>query len=617
MRPGTVLVESRELVRLAVAPTEVRNRRALGAALAKVGVPPAVVARATDQKRKWVSIPGRFLPGDVARIVAIRGVHAEPASERVGVVSPSVRRLVGRLDETGRPVDGLELALDTLLRGQAGTATVVRDAGGRRFESPNAPGTAPRAGHTIALTINYALQDICDRALADAVDRMGAAGGDIVVMDPHTGAVLALASRRPDPRTWAATPISEPYEPGSTLKPFFAAKLLELGRARADEVVNTHDGEWTLDGRRITDSHKAPRMSLREVIMQSSNIGIVQFASRLSPRESFETLRDIGLGTPTGVPYPAEAAGTLREPARWSRTSAASLAMGYEVAVTPLQLAAAYAAIANGGELLEPALVKEVRDADGHSVFRQSRRAVRRVMPAAIAESVREMLVETVAHGTALEADLSTFQVAGKTGTARRVSRGQGYVTADYTASFVGLFPSESPQYVIVVKIDNPRGGVYYGGKAAAPVSKLVLEAAIAARDAALNRTALAVRGKPAVASVAPATVDAPLATAVGTAAGPAPDSAAPRAVAAAPRAAPVARTVTIDLARPAAEPSDAPTRRPVPDVHGLPLRDAVRTLHTAGFRVDLATGPAGATRPVAGTPTRGGTVVRLFRGRP
>ena len=611
---GTTLVESRELVRLSVAPTELKNPKALAAALLTAGVPRAVAARATDQRRKWVAIPGRFLPADVARIVPMRGVYAEPAAERVGVVSPSVRRLVGRLDDAGRPVDGLELALDSTLRGEQGTATVVRDARGRRFESPTAPGTAARPGHTVALTINYALQDICDRALADAVRRMGADGGDIVVLDPHSGQVLALASRRPDPRTSAATAISEPYEPGSTLKPFIAAKLLELGRAREDDVVNTHDGEWVLDGRRITDSHKAARMTLREVIMQSSNIGIVQFAARLSPREEFEALRDVGVGIPTGVPYPAEAAGTLREPARWSRTSPASIAMGYEVTVTPLQLAAAYAAIANGGELVEPALVKEIRDADGTPVFRHARRVVRRVMPAGVARAVRGMLVETVAHGTAVDADLSTFQVAGKTGTARRVSRGQGYVRADYTASFVGLFPSEDPQYVIVVKLDNPRGGVYYGGKTAAPVSKVVLEAAIAARDAALDRSALAGRGKPVGRESAAA--DAPLIAHVPVTAdsGAPPDPAAVAAVAAAPRPRAPVRTVTIDLTAPIDERRAPAARRPVPDVHGLPLRDAVRTLHGAGFLVDLAGGPAGETRPAAGTIARAGSVVRLYR---
>lgn len=613
---GATIVESRELVQVRVAPREVRDRKALGKALARARVPGEWVRRATDVKRAWVEVPGRFLHSDVAPLVAMRGVYATPVAERLLVASPGTRRIVGRVGDDGRAVDGVELALDSVLRGERGTVRVLRDARGRSFESPTAPGVAARSGNTVVLTINHALQDICERALADAVDRMGADGGDVVVMDPHSGAVLAMAGLRADPRATAATALSEPFEPGSTLKPFIAAKLLELGRARPDEVVNTHDGTYVLDGRTITDAHKAPSMSLTEVIMQSSNIGIVQFAARLSPREEFEALRDAGFGTPTGVPYPAEAAGTLREPRRWSRTSAASMAMGYEVAVTPLQLVAAYGAIANGGELLEPALVKEIRSADGNVLFRHERRVVRRVMPTQIAREIRVMLVETVAKGTALEADLSTFQVGGKTGTARRAAGGKGYEANRYTASFVGLFPAHDPQYVILVKLDNPIGESYYGGKTAAPVSKVVLEAAIAARDAALDRGALAarVRSRPPI-ELAAAGKRNSLALQ---------QSASARSSSAIAAAAPETTTtrrpsISVLPARAAGVATRPPaTPRAVPDVRELPLRSAVRALHEAGFRVALgdASGDGTTTSPSAGTLLRAGSTVRLLYGR-
>jgi cell division protein FtsI (penicillin-binding protein 3) len=600
---GLPLVQSRELVRLSVAPREVKDRRALVTALARAGVPAAWTARAADVKRAWVAIPGRYLPTDVGPAVAMRGVYAQPMGERVAVASDGMRRIVGRMNGEGEPVDGIELALDSVLQGVKGASAVVRDARGRSFESPAAPGVAARAGNTVVLTINHSLQDIADRALADAAARMGAEGGDIVVVDPHGGAVLAMASRRPDPRSTAATALVEPFEPGSTLKPFIAAALLGRGRARADEVVNTHDGTWVYNGRTITDSHKAERMTLAEVIQQSSNIGIVQFAARLSPREEFETLRDLGFGAPTGVPYPSEAAGTLKPPGAWSKPTAASMAMGYEVTVTPLQLAMAYAAIANGGELLEPALVKEVRTPEGEVVYERARRVVRRVMSPEIARQMRAMLVGTVASGTAVDADLATFDVAGKTGTARRTSPGRGYVARQYTASFVGLFPAEEPQYVILVKLDNPVGA-YYGGKTAAPISKVVLEAAIAARDAALDRRALARQERPR----APLPRD--------TTAGARRTPGAPRLAALPARETDVAGSVpfVVNLAEPVkARPAVLPLRA-VPDVRGLPLRAAVRALHRAGFRVQLGTGPAGATSPAAGTMVRPGAVVRLLR---
>ena len=636
---GQTIVQSRELVQLRVAPREVKDRRALARALARARVPAEWVRRATDVKRAWVEIPGRFLPSDVAAASAMRGVHVSPVADRVLVASPGTRRIVGRVGPDGRAVDGIELALDSVLRGRQGTATVLRDAHGRSFESPTAPGVAATAGHTVVLTINHALQDICERALADAVDRMAADGGDIVVMDPHSGAVLAMAGLRPDPRATAATALSEPFEPGSTLKPFIAAKLLELKRARPDETIDTHDGVLVRDGRTITDTHKAPSMTLTEVIMQSSNVGIVQFAERLSPREEFETLRDLGIGAPSGLPYPAEASGTLREPRRWSKTSAASLAMGYEVAVTPVQLVAAYASIANGGELLEPALVKEIRSADGDVLFKHERRVVRRVMPPDIARQVREMLLQTVSRGTAQEAFLSTFEMGGKTGTARVTDGAKGYQANRYTASFIGVFPADDPQYVILVKLDNPAGGVYYGGKAAAPVSKVVIEAAIAARDAALNRGVLAARARvrpeaetasaagkrgslalrdaasPATVPALPADSDAARAGNSLRAGGGGPAHyAAPAAALRVADPVPAPRISVLPARAPRPAPRPPATPRAVPDVRGLPLRAAVRVLHEAGFRVALAgaSGGAAETWPAAGTMLRAGATIRL-----
>ncbi|GLC26481.1 penicillin-binding protein 3 [Roseisolibacter agri] len=622
---GRVLVESRELVHLRVAPREVTDRDALRKRLSAAGVPAEWVKRATDVKRAWVEIPGRYLPSDVAPATAMRGVHAVPSIDRVLSTSPAVRRIVGRVDERGKPVDGIELALDSVLLGQRGTALMLRDARGGRMASPSVQSVEARPGHSVTLTLNQGLQDIAERALSEAVAKAEATGGDIVVLEPHRGEILALASQRQDPRATAATAISEPFEPGSTIKPFMAAALLQRKRTHLDEVVNTENGVWRYGKRTITDVHKAPQMSLREIIRESSNIGIVKLAMKLSPREQYETLRDLGFGAPTGVPYPAEASGTLHPPTRWSATTAASLAMGYEMAATPLQLAAAYGAIANGGLLLEPALVKEIRDAEGDVKFRHEARPVRRVMPPEIAETMRGLLRSVVDSGTATDADLASYTLGGKSGTVRRTEGGR-YASGKYNAVFAGIFPVDNPQFVIIVKIDNP-SGVYYGGKVASPVSKVVLQAALAARDAALDRASLAH-------SVLPANRDAyrPKDTVVKKAA-------AESALAA--RAAAPAVPVELQREMPAAEVGDAnaepvkvvvelPARpapatvlppRAVPAVQGLPVRDAVFALHRAGFRVRLADAPrsgvapsAGRTQPVAGAVARAGAMVTLFR---
>ena len=584
---GEVLVESREMVRLRIAPREVRNRARLGKLMTRAGIGADWVSRATDSTNKWVEIPGLFLPTDVAMVTATRGVHPVPVLNRVAPPSEGLRRIIGRTADGGVAVDGVELALDSLLQGVAGSATLLKDSRGRRFASPSEDGTAARPGHSVTLTINAGLQDIAERALGDAVTKMGAQGGDIVILDPQSGAIRALSSRRADPRATAATALTEPYEPGSTLKPFIAAALLERGRARVDEEMNTYGGKWTYNGRTFEDDHKASSFTLADVIRFSSNIGIVQFAQRLTPREQYEVLRDAGFGAPTGATYPSESPGRLAPPKSWTQQSSASLAMGYEIMVTPLQLAAAYAAIANGGELLQPALIKEIHSADGALQFRQERRVVRRLMSSAVARTMRGMLKSVVDGGTAEGSSLATFDVAGKTGTAK-VARNGHYVKGAYTASFVGMFPADAPQIVILVKLDNPTKSIY-GGKAAAPVTKTILEAAIAARDAALDRRGLA--SAPRRLAAAPLADD------------PAPETVASTVMTESAGSVPF----EIFLEQPGRPARVIAGARAVPSVQGLPLRAAARVLHRAGFRVIVARGaleqwPAAGTMAAAGS---------------
>ncbi|HEX6250527.1 MAG TPA: penicillin-binding transpeptidase domain-containing protein [Gemmatimonadaceae bacterium] len=619
---GAMLVESRELTRLSVAPHEVKNLDAVVRELRKAGVPRAALARLREPGRKWVDLPGAFPPVDVAGLSGTRGVYPKPVVDRVYAPSGGVRRIVGRLDADGRPLDGLELALDSLLRGDSARMRLPRDRFGRPMAGPDGAATLPRPGATVTLTLNRALQDICERALAVAVDTLGASGGDIVVLNPHSGEILAMASRRADPRATANTAISEPFEPGSTLKPFIAAALLARGRARPDEVIGTYNGVMQLERRTIRDVHKAPEMTLADVIRHSSNIGIVRFSDRLSQREKYELLRDLGFGTPTGVPLPAEASGTLREPKHWSRQTPASLMMGYEIAVTPLQLAAAYATLANGGVLMEPQLIREVRSAGGEVLYRAEPRALRRIFTPGSADAVRSMLLSVVDSGTAMQAELANYRVGGKSGTARRVIRGR-YAPGRYTASFVGVFPVDAPQYVMVVKLDDPQGAIY-GGQTAAPLTRVVLQAALAARDAALDRTSLAAVNRGTLDSFAPIRrTPLPPDSAVAarpTLALPAERAPAETLIAIAPpprppRVLPPETTRTFDVpvtVRQASAAYAGARPRPVPDVSGVSVRDAVRALHDAGFRVVVQRGMAGRVEPAPGTLLRPGAVVRV-----
>jgi cell division protein FtsI (penicillin-binding protein 3) len=600
---GNVLVQSREMFRISVAPNEVKNPTALSRELRNLGIAREWIKASLDKRKKWVTLPEMFVASDIAQLVTLAGIHPDAVISREYTTAPGVRRIVGSLDPQGRPLGGIELALDSVLRGDSAISAIARDVRGRRLDSPESWAIVPRAGNNVTLTLNRDLQEICERALARAVDSLDASGGDIVVLNPNTGDVLAMASRRRGQKSVSITAVTEPFEPGSTLKPFIAAALLEKGRARTDEVINTHNGQLVINKRTITDLHKAPQMNLADVIRFSSNIGIVEFGSRLTPREKFETLRDIGVGMATGVPLPGESNGSLTEPAEWSAQSGASVLMGYELAVTPLQLATAYASLANGGELLQPHIIKEIRSPDGAVLYEAKPRVLRRVFSEKIANQVRELLRSVVDSGTAIKADLAAYEVAGKSGTARRTEKGKGYVAGNYTASFVGLFPAQKPQYVVLVKLDSPRRS-YYGGEIAAPVTSVVLRAALAARDAALDRGELASVER-----------DVPLAPPEKPPARDSVDTVATAQTAEIlPRASepvPGAPTVFSLPYRRKTETADR-SLRPVPDVRGLPLRSAVRALHKAGFRVALGTTIGVPTIPAAGTLLAPGSLVKL-----
>jgi membrane peptidoglycan carboxypeptidase len=285
--------------------------------------------------------------------------------------------------------------------------------------------------------------------------------------------------------------------------------------------------------------------------------------------------------------------------------------MGYELSTTALQLALAYATFANGGELLEPALVKEIRAPDGTVRYHHERRVVRRVLTPDVADRMRKMLLNVVENGTALQADLSSFLLAGKTGTPRRTVNGR-YAAQQYNPNFVGLFPGDAPQYVIVVKLTNPRGekGSFYSAATAAPLTKTILQAALAARDVALDRNKLA-SSAGAAASAHPEGASGVTTGASELALRPVAsrDSAwLPSAVDTAMRRG----HYVISLAEEAPKALRTESERAVPDVHGMALRDAVRLLHNAGFHVRLIRGARGETAPAPGTFAAVGTLVRL-----
>ncbi len=605
---GTPLVESREMVSFSIAPRELRpsDRAALARTMKRINVPATFARRALDTTRKWVNLPGQYPVSDAGPMIGMRGVTATYVMARLmALQSRGVRAMVGGLDGD-KAISGLELALDTLLQGVTGSRQLIKTGRGDRLESPDAPITAPVPGSELTLSINYGVQDIAEQALERAVAMNEADGGDVVVLNPRTGEIVALASRTRNGVATKLTAVTDPYEPGSTLKPFIVAQLLADGRTRPDEVINTFNGRLNYRGiRRITDAHVAPRMSVTEVLAQSSNVGIVTLRDRLTNREHYDLLRNLGFGAYTGLSYPGESPGRLRALGRWDQYTPSSLAMGYELTVTPLQLALAYGAIANGGDLMEPTLVREIRNPDGTVRWRHQPRIVRHVFSSEVAQAMREVLKHTITEGTGRSASLTKFALAGKSGTTKLLRNGS-YNSGDYTASFVGLFPADSPQLVVLAKLDRPRGGQVYGGLVAAPILKAIIEGAFASTHTSIDRRALA--SQEIAAPVAPDSLDtepfvAPVPAAVRVARRArieATDGAVPYLMAIAPSS-PAAAAPPV-------------TPRAVPQVAGMSLREALFTLHQQGFRVLVDSVAAGGTSPTAGALVMPGAIIRLHR---
>ncbi|MGH7505264.1 MAG: penicillin-binding transpeptidase domain-containing protein [Longimicrobiales bacterium] len=596
-RDGVPLAGSLERYSIAIAGREVVDTPAVVARLREHAGMSAHAARgAIAEEDGWAVLRGRYDETVRDALDDMRGIHFERVTKRFYPHATLAGELLGMVNASGEALGGIELEFDSLLTGRPGRAIVRRDHRGQALPGQMLRATEPVPGRDVVLTIDVELQEIADDALRQALENTEAASGDLVLVDPRTGEVLAAVSRRRGrpSRNWGG--VTVPYEPGSTLKPFTVAMLLAEGRAELSDSLFGENGSYTIHGRTITDVHAFGWITLEDALRESSNVGIAKAAAVLEADVRYDYLRRFGFGSPTGVKYPSESGGRLRRPAQWSKQSAASLSIGYEISVTPLQMAMAYAALANGGLLLEPRLVRAVRTRDGRVERTFEPRVVRRVVPERVTDQLRDVLADVVEEGTGQRASMGAFRVAGKTGTAR-IAVGGRYVPGAYTATFAGFFPADEPQLVFVVKLDRPRGA-YYGGLTAAPVTRATLEAALAARSTPIDKAAVATAPPADRPAPAIARSNARL-TLVG-----APSAEAP----------PLRRPVVLPVhAHPETE-EGRTAPRAVPDVAGLPLRDAAALLYAAGFHVRVeGTGAAKATVPEAGAKASAGHVVRLI----
>ncbi len=422
----------------------------------------------------------RHLNPDVARQVlalGLPGVNAQREYRRYYPMGEVFSHVVGFNDIDDHGQAGLEKAFDDWLTGRPGLKRVLRDRRGHIIDDLALLRPA-QPGKDLRLSLDARIQYVAYRELSRAVRRHRAKSGSIVVLDPRSGEILAMANqpgfnpnnRRElgDPARYRNRAVTDLFEPGSTAKPFTIAAALESGRFRPDSMVDTAPGHYRVSGFPIRDKHNLGKIDLATIIAKSSNVGASKLAMSIEPEQLWSVFHRVGFGQNTGSGFPGEAGGVLRDYTRWYPLDRATLSFGYGFAVTALQLASAYGVLADDGRYRPPTFIKG-----------QGSNAVEQVLRPRTARLVRRMMEGVVSpQGTGYRAAVPGYAVAGKTGTAKVAVRG-GYARDRYIAAFAGMAPADAPRLVVVVVIHEPGAGQFYGGQVAAPVFSRVMAEAL------------------------------------------------------------------------------------------------------------------------------------------
>lgn len=560
------LAENVALSQISVRPKEVQNPAAAAAFIRK-----AAGSRAESrfragrvQHRMYVRVSQQLNPEQELALttsVLPSGVHVDPVPGRVYPLDDLARSVVGVVGNEGSGLEGLEFVFDRDLKGTSGWATLFQNGRGMAYELPGSMVKLPEPGASLVSTIDLDAQTVTVMKLREAVASTGAKSAMAIFADPRTGDILAMATvdgpgadRRAGHRNRL---VADQYEPGSTFKVLAGCAALEEKVVQPEDSFWVFHGEADLGGFKIHDSHpETGWFTFHRATAHSSNVCYAQIGSKVGSERLYRYARLFGFGQPTRVNLPGEAPGQIRPPSRWSARSLATISIGQEVLVTPLQMLMAYAAVANGGMLLRPRIASALVDEAGRPVRQFPVEQVRRVISEETARTFRSFLREAVVSGTASEAALPWCDVAGKTGTAQKSVEGRGYRPGSYISSFVGMAPADHPRVVGLIILDEPRGA-YYGGSVAAPVWRDIV-------------ATWAVQGH---APVAPKTTVLPTSSA------------------------------------------PAPGGEPIPDVRLLAADRASETLGRAGYeaRVVGSGSRVAAQTPSPGTPAPRGTLVELI----
>jgi cell division protein FtsI/penicillin-binding protein 2 len=459
------------------------------------------IARLLKEKKVGEIILAREIEDDFAREITamlnekeIGGIYLRRGERRYYPSPLSLTQVIGYLGESGEGVSGIEKVFDSEMQGRPGYRYCERDRSRREIHAYRGLQIDPVPGKDVYLSINMGIQAIVERELDAVIDKFRPEKVTIIFMDPSSSEVIAMASRphfdlsnrkgirgmEPVRRNPAVTDL---YQPGSTFKIVGYGGAFDKGLATPSTEVDCHMGNYTLDGFPLKDHHPYGRLTARMAFAKSSNIGAYLLARPLNKPTFHHYVERFGFGEKTGIELTAENPGRLIPVSQWSRTSFSSQVMGYEVAVTPMQMAAAYNVIANGGIYRAPTILRGVKSEEKDAVLEKGlSRPERRVLGEKAAQQVLQCMLETMReHGTGTKGDLAGYSVAGKTGTTRKHVENVGYVEGRYIASFAGFLPAHAPRLLGLIVIDDPRadGASVYGGAVAAPVFKAIAEDAV------------------------------------------------------------------------------------------------------------------------------------------
>jgi cell division protein FtsI (penicillin-binding protein 3) len=476
-----------DVTSIAAYPGRVKNPRAAAKTLAgALGLNARTLQRKLTAKKSFVWIKRQSTAKEAIAVkkLEIPGIDFFTEYNRYYPNTTLAAQVLGFSGIDGVGLEGVEFYYNQYLKGADLEFTVFKDALGNIFRADPGKSTAS-AGNNLVLTIDTTIQYIAESALKETVDEYSALSGLAVVMNPQTGAILAMAHYpfyNPnsyadfEKAIWRNRALTDSFEPGSTMKIFSAAAAMEYGKISPHKIFFCENGAYRIGRNVVHDSHAHAWLSLQQIVKYSSNIGAVKIVEALGARKLYRSYSDFGFGQKTGIDSSGETPGNLSHYSSWSKIDTGAISFGHGVSVSAIQLATAVSAIANGGNLMKPYLVSKIVDQNGNPINIVKPQKVRRAISARTATIVKKILRTVITEGgTGVNAALDGYTVCGKTGTARKLDENGQYAQNKHMASFVGFAPAENSEITVLVIIDEPQGQ-YYGGIVAAPVFKKIAQ---------------------------------------------------------------------------------------------------------------------------------------------